>query len=463
MAKKKKEMTVEEMLEEALVKEEEWPYEVPGNWVWTRLGNLAKTISKGTTPKGGKNAYIDKGIAFLRIENITENGIIDFSQIKFIDDDIHNGYLKRSKLAEGDILISIAGTLGRTTIVKKEHLPMNTNQAVAFIRLVNGDKVSNKYIENALASTTLQRILLDQTKVTSIPNLTLEIISNCPVPLPPLAEQQRIVDRIESLFEKLDQAKDLIQEALDSFENRKAAILHKAFTGELTKKWREVNGVGMESWEEKYFVGIGKLERGRSKHRPRNAPELFGGIYPFIQTGDVANANIFIKEHKKNLSELGLKQSRLFPKGTLCITIAANIGDVAILDYDCCFPDSVVGFTPNEETISKFVYYYMCVIKADLEHFAPATAQKNINLKILNEILINMPSFKEQQEIVCILDDLFEKEQNAKELYDLIEQIEAMKKTILGQAFRGELGSNDPQEQRAVALLKDILTIKSDC
>ncbi len=153
-----------------------------------------------------------------------------------------------------------------------------------------------------------------------------------------------------------------------------------------------------------------------------------------------------------------MKQSRLFPKGTLCITIAANIGDVAILEYDCCFPDSVVGFTPNEETVSKFIFYYMCVIKSDLEHFAPATAQKNINLKILNEIKIKMPLLKEQQEIVCILDDLFEKEQNAKDLCDQIERIDIIKKTILGKAFRGELGTNVVGEESVVVLLAAFLT-----
>ena len=258
--------------------------------------------------------------------------------------------------------------------------------------------------------------------------------------LPTLAEQQRIVKRIETMFSKLDQAQEKAQSVLDSFETRKAAILHKAFTGELTANWRKENEVGNESWEEKTLDNCGIWERGRSKHRPRNAPELFGGKYPFIQTGDIANTDIYINEHKQTLSEFGFQQSRLFPKGTLCITIAANIGKVAILTYDCCFPDSVVGFTPFENVDSKFMYFKINDIQKDLEAMAPATAQKNLNLKLLTSVLVRIPTLPEQQEIVRILDSVLEKESRAKESAStVLDQIALLKKSILARAFRGEL------------------------
>ena len=258
--------------------------------------------------------------------------------------------------------------------------------------------------------------------------------------LPTLAEQQRIVNRIESMFAKLDEAKEKAQNVVDGFETRKAAILHKAFTGELTAKWRKENGVSDDSWEEKTNGECGKWERGRSKHRPRNAPELFGGKYPFIQTGDIANADIYIYEHKQTLSEFGFQQSRLFPKDTLCITIAANIGKVAILTYDCCFPDSVVGFTPFENVDSKFMYYKINDMQKDLEAMAPATAQKNLNLKLLTSVSVQIPTFPEQVEIVRILDIIIEKENKAKQAAEaVLEQIDLLKKSILARAFRGEL------------------------
>ena len=195
-----------------------------------------------------------------------------------------------------------------------------------------------------------------------------------------------------------------------------------------------------ESWEEKTLDNCGIWERGRSKHRPRNAPELFGGKYPFIQTGDIANADIYINEHKQTLSEFGFQQSRLFPKGTLCITIAANIGKVAILTYDCCFPDSVVGFTPFENVDSKFMYFKINDIQKDLEAMAPATAQKNLNLKLLTSVLVRIPTLPEQQEIVRILDTVLEKESHAKEAAQtVLDQIALLKKSILARAFRGEL------------------------
>ena len=295
----------------------------------------------------------------------------------------------------------------------------------------------------------------------NIPNLGYRrhfpLFNKFSIPLPPFAEQQRIVDRIESLFAKLDEAKEKAQAVVDSFETRKAAILHKAFTGELTAKWREEHGVVMESWEKYKFNELGTLERGRSKHRPRNDPKLFGGKYPFIQTGDVARSGMYITEHTQTLSEVGAEQSKLFPKGTLCITIAANIGDVSILTYDCCFPDSVVGFTPNERTLSEYIYYLMSTLQREIEANAPATAQKNINLRILNDLLLDIPSVAEQTQIVNQVEYLFFQEQHAKEAAEaVLEQIDLMKKSILARAFRGELGTNDPSEESAVELLKQI-------
>lgn len=153
-----------------------------------------------------------------------------------------------------------------------------------------------------------------------------------------------------------------------------------------------------------------------------------------------------------------MEQSRIFPKGTLCITIAANIGDVSILTYDCCFPDSVVGFTPNSKTTSEFIYYMMNIIQRELEANAPATAQKNINLKILNELELKIPSISEQNEILVVLKCVFEKEEKVMEsARNVISQIDTIKKAILARAFRGELGTNDLTEEAAIEVLKLIL------
>jgi type I restriction enzyme S subunit len=143
---------------------------------------------------------------------------------------------------------------------------------------------------------------------------------------------------------------------------------------------------------------LGEFGRGVSKHRPRNDPKLLGGEYPLIQTGDVAVANLYITEYGSTYSKLGLQQSKMWNKGTLCITIAANIAKTAILDFDACFPDSVVGFIANERTNNIFIHYWFSFFQAILESQAPESAQKNINLKILSELKVIVPEKNKQDE-----------------------------------------------------------------
>lgn len=383
------------------------------------------------------------GLPIIRIQNLNNpSAEYNYTQHKYDEK-----FLVRS----GDLLFAWSASLG-AFIWHGSDAWLNQH----IFKVVPHEMIDKKYLYYFLIQVIDE--LYSKTHGSGMVHITITPFKATPIALPPLPEQHRIVARIESLFEKLDHARELVQSALDSFETRKASILHKAFTGELTAKWREKNGVGMDSWKKKRLGDCGLLERGRSKHRPRNASELFGGPYPFIQTGDVANADVYITKHNQTLSEFGLNQSKLFPKGTLCITIAANIGDVAILSYDSCFPDSVVGFTPNEYTNSKFVYYLMNILQKQLEAEAPATAQKNINLKVLNEITFRCPRIIEQQEIVRILDNLLEKEQQTQEqLEPILDQIDMMKKSILARAFRGELGTNDPSEESAMEFLKEIL------
>ena len=149
---------------------------------------------------------------------------------------------------------------------------------------------------------------------------------------------------------------------------------------------------------------LGKFGRGVSKHRPRNDIKLLGGKYPLIQTGDVANAGLYITSYSSTYSELGLKQSKMWDKGTLCITIAANIAKTAILEFDACFPDSVVGFTANERTNNIFIHYWFSFFQAILESQAPESAQKNINLKILSELKVIVPEKKKQDEFASFVE-----------------------------------------------------------
>lgn len=436
--KKQAQLTPEEKLQQALVPEAEQPYKVPANWCWTYLKNVSDCLDNfrkpinanernarlGDVPYYGATGQVGWIDAYLTNEELV---LLGEDGAPFLDLLKNKAYLINGKAwvnNHAHILRSKFGTMGNRLLVEY----LNNFDFTGFV-------------------TGTTRLKLTQASMNKII-----------IPLPPLAEQQRIVERIESIFAKLDEAKENLQNILDGFETHKAAILHKAFSGELTANWRKQHGVTMDSWEEKRLGSCGSLQRGRSKHRPRNDSRLFGEKYPFIQTADVANAEMYIINHSKMLSDFGLQQSKLFPKGTLCITIAANIGKVGILTYDCCFPDSVVGFLPNNENICEFIYYKLTTLQKELEELAPATAQKNINLKLLNDLKINMPILDEQTEIVRIIDDLLAKEQQAKELAEnALAKIDLIKKSILARAFRGELGTNNPADEPAVELLKQVL------
>ena len=157
------------------------------------------------------------------------------------------------------------------------------------------------------------------------------------------------------------------------------------------------------NWNILKMSELGTLERGTSKHRPRNAPELLGGIYPLIQTGDVSNSGLYITDYKSTYSELGLKQSKMWRKDTLCITIAANIAQTSILTFDACFPDSVVGFITNALVNNIFIHYWFGFLQKNIDAQATQVAQKNINLKVLNNLDVIVPPIELQNQFADIV------------------------------------------------------------
>lgn len=455
MPKKKTALTIEERLQQALVPAEEQPYEVPENWVWTYISSGFDVTS---SKRVHKSDWLSEGVPFYRtreLVKLSEQGYIDNEL--FISEDLYKTFKKEFGVPQkNDLLISGVGTIGVPYVISDEKEFYFKDGNVIWLK--NKGVFDASYMYYLYKTVFIDNQIHSMSAGTTVDTYTIINAKNTIIPLPPLSEQQRIVERIEELFAKLDEAKERLQEVADSFVVRKAAILHKAFTGELTKQWRRENGVSDESWEEKKLGEVGVLERGRSKHRPRNDERLFGGIYPFIQTGDVANADMFIEKHSQTLSDFGMQQSKLFAKNTICITIAANIGKVAILSYDSCFPDSVVGLTTDEKNSYKYVYYYLSTQQKELESKAPATAQKNINLKVLNDLDIPLPSLPEQHEIVRLIDDLLARERAAQQAAEqALASIDLMKKSILARAFRGELGTNKASEASALELLKQVL------
>ena len=258
---------------------------------------------------------------------------------------------------------------------------------------------------------------------------TLQAVASATSPHELQSTWKRLAENFGLLFDAPEDVADLRQLAMDlavrgllteqrSVDEpalellRRIAIEHKemVLNGEM-KRQKPLPEIDLtdapfelpRGWAWARFPEVGLFGRGKSKHRPRNDPKLFTpGIYPLVQTGEVARANGVINEFHSKYSDIGLAQSKLWPKGTLCITIAANIADAAVLGFDACFPDSVVGFIPASE-IRDDVEYFLLFMKTARERllaFAPSTAQKNINLEILQSVLIPIPPKDEIKRIL---------------------------------------------------------------
>ena len=193
------------------ITDDEKPFQIPSSWEWVRLGDVSRVISKGTTPMGGDAAYSSEGAFFVRAENICDNGVVNIQNCKRLKIAVHTKELSRSILEEGDLLISIAGSLGKIGLITSDILPANINQAIAFVRICDRTLLYDRYMVLLLKATAIQNVLLSQKKVTGVPNLTLEIITNLPFPLPPLAEQKRIVAKVDSLLKGVGTLKNLYE------------------------------------------------------------------------------------------------------------------------------------------------------------------------------------------------------------------------------------------------------------
>ena len=216
------------------------------------------------------------------------------------------------------------------------------------------------------------------------PHVYAKDIAQLGLPLPPLPEQRRIA----AILDQADAIRAERREALAQLDSLTQSLFIEMFGDPV---------VNPKAWALVPFGDVGTLDRGVSKARPRNAPDLLGGPYPLIQTGDVANCDGYIRQYTATYSEAGLRQSKLWPAGTLCITIAANIGKTGILTFAACFPDSVVGFNAAQAPTVEYVRVWLSFLQKALEDAAPESAQKNINLAILRSLIIPVPPLALQQ------------------------------------------------------------------
>lgn len=436
--KKKETLTPEERLQAALVPDWEQPYKVPENWCWVYAPEIF-------------NIEYGKGLS---TKELCETGYPVFGANGQI------GFYSEYMFEEVKALMSCRGAYSGTMNLSLPKSFITSNSLIINSKHKDIDVKFIFYLYSALNKK-------DLISGSAQPQVTIQAFKNYPIPLSPLPEQQRIVERIESLFAKLDEAKQKVQYALDSVDARKAAIRHKAFTGELTAKWRKEHDVRMESWTRCKLIDI-------LAEKPRNgySPKPVDYITPYkSMTLSATTTGIFKPEFFKYIDQEIPEDSYLWLKpGDILIQRANSLEKVGMSaiytgkEHEFIYPDLMMKLVLKEINNKKYID---CYLKSDrvLNYFrsnATGTAgnMPKINQKVVSETPLILPKKLEQNEIVRILDDMFAKEQQVKEAAEtVLEQINLIKKSILSRAFRGELGTNDQNEESAVALLKRIFEV----
>lgn len=446
MAKKKQiELTIEEKLQNALVPKEEQPYKIPNNWCWTYFKDIFY-IENGYAFK--KIDYKKEGIPLVRISNI-ENGIVNINECIYVNKLEKNE--EKYVIEKGDLLIALSGaTTGKNGVYYLDEIAY-LNQRIGNIKIKNKEKVLNEYRNYYIALK--NEDILNLAYGGAQPNISPKVIEFISIPLPPIKEQQRIVNRIESLFAKLDRAKELIENTLAQFEQNKMAILHKAFTGELTVKWRKENNINEKNFFNKVKLkNVIKLISGRDVSVSLCNDKSIGIPY-ILGASNIKDNKFFIERWIENpvvVSE----------KNDILLSVKGTIGKLYLQKEEKInISRQIMALRALNELNTHYLYYFLlreCErLKFEGNGLIPGISRKDIlDLNIL------LPTLEEQQEIVNILDNLLAKYNKIKNLEQQLEKIELLKKAILAKVFRGELGTNNPDEESAENLLKEILAEK---
>ena len=436
-------LTPEEKLQQALVPTAEQPYKVPANWCWTYLKNVSDCLDNFRKP-------INANERNARLGDVPYYGAT--GQVGWIDD-----YLTNEEL----VLLGEDGAPFLDLLKNKAYLINGkawVNNHAHILRSKFGT-MGNRLLIEYLNSFDFTGFVTGTTRL----KLTQASMNKIIIPLVPLAEQQRIVERIESLFAKLDEAKENMQNVLEGFETRKAAILHKAFTGELTAKWRKQHGVSMDTWEEKKLGDVTDILSSKRIYKNEYVNE---GI-PFFRSSEIVDLyeygytepKFFIS--KDRYDEINKKYG--VPEvGDLLVTSVGTIGKTWIVDERKFYykDGNITQVKKNSSINMKYLNYFICSenFKKQVSDTVAGTAYNALTIIKFKNILISIPTLPEQTEIVRIIDGLLAKEQQANELSEnALAKIDLIKKAILARAFRGELGTNNPADEPAIELLKRVL------
>lgn len=435
MPKKKTALTIEERLQQALVPAEEQPYEVPENWVWVRLGAIAEIVTGGT-PSKKHPEYYGGNFPFYKPSDL-DQGRLTYDASEYLSEEGKN--VSRI-IPKNSTAVCCIGSIGKCGYLMCEG---TTNQQINSAI----PKINSLCLYYYLCTENFVQDLLSMASATTIAIVNKSKMESCAFPLPPLSEQKRIVERIEELLAKLDEAKERLQEVADSFAVRKAAILHKAFTGELTKQWRRENGVRDESWEEKKLSEITENQDSKRIPLSKSQRDNMNRIYDYYgASGIIDKVDDYIFEGKKLL---------IGEDGANLVTRSKDIAFIADGKY---WVNNHAHILDVKDTV---LLMYLCnyINNMDLIPYVTGSAQPKLTQAKMNNIKIFLPTLPEQHEIVRLIDDLLARERAAQQAAEqALASIDLMKKSILARAFRGELGTNKASEASALELLRQVLS-----
>lgn len=447
MPKKKTALTIEERLQQALVPAEEQPYEVPENWVWVRLGAIAEIVTGGT-PSKKHPEYYGGNFPFYKPSDL-DQGRLTYDASEYLSEEGKN--VSRI-IPKNSTAVCCIGSIGKCGYLMCEG---TTNQQINSAI----PKINSLCLYYYLCTENFVQDLLSMASATTIAIVNKSKMESCAFPLPPLSEQQRIVERIEELLAKLDEAKERLQEVADSFAVRKAAILHNAFTGELTKQWRRENGVRDESWEESNFGKFTVSQYGYTEkaHWEKVGPK-------FLRITDIQDNKVDWDEVPWcPIDEAGMKQYAVQIGDIMIARTGATTGKSYLIcdDVEAVFASFLIRLKVVDKNLDyNYLYGYMQSEDywRQITDFSSGIAQPGVNANKLKQIKFKCPSLPEQHEIVRLIDDLLARERAAQQAAEqALASIDLMKKSILARAFRGELGTNKASEASALELLKQVL------
>ena len=433
-----KELSPEEKLQQALVPAEEQPYLIPENWCWTTVDKVATIITGGTPSKKNPGYYGDVFPFFKPTDLDAGRHVIKASE-----------YLSESGkniariIPQESTAVCCIGSIGKSGYLEVEG---TTNQQINSAI----PKFNPLYLFYFMNTDNFVNQLWSKSSATTISIVNKAKMESSYFPLAPLDEQHRIVSRIESLFAKLDEAKEKVQAVVDGFELRKSAILHKAFTGELTERWRKEHGRSDADWHVARFDEVAEIKSNLVD--PADYQD-----FPHIAPDNIEKKTGILLEYH-TIAEDGVKSGKhLFHAGQILYSkIRPYLSKVIIVNFDgLCSADM---YPVNAKENARYLWYYL-LSDEFLEQASNAGSRSvlpKINQKELSKVMVRITSLEEQQAIAIILDDIFKNEQQAKSAAEaVLAQIDTMKKAILARAFRGELGTNDPKEEWAGELLKN--------